>query len=99
MEALKINQQITKNKEEIEAKVLQYFGALLNGHHDRNGVYTGQPFIPDYSDLPDFLADLGQLSQASQENLQKNLTYEQVKFVVLKKCDRNKSPGLDGLPY
>ena len=29
----------------------------------------------------------------------KSLTYEQVKFVVLKKCARNKSPGLDGLPY
>jgi hypothetical protein len=36
------------------------------------------------------------LCQTSQDNL---VNYEQVKFVVFKKCDRNKSPGLDGLPY
>ena len=55
--------------------------------------------MPDYTDLPDFLSNLSKLSQSSQDNLVKNLNFEQVKFVVFKKCDRNKSPGLDGLPY
>ena len=94
---MKINGQVTNEKDKIEAKVIKYFGALLNGHHDRSGVDTGHPFVPDYTDLPDFLSNLSKLSQSSQDNLVKNLNFEQVKFVVFKKCDR--SPGLDGLPY
>ena len=99
LESLKIDGEVTKDTNKIEAKVLKYFGALLNGHHDRNGADTGHPFQPDYSDLPDFLVNLAKLSQTSQDNLVKNLTVEQVKFVVLKKCEKNKSPGLDGLAY
>ena len=60
---------------------------------------TGQSFVPDYTDLPDFLQDLGTLSQLSQDKLVQNLSYEKVKFIVFKKCAKNKSPGLDGLPY
>ena len=99
LESLKINGQVESDKSKIEAEVLKYFGALFNGHHDRNGDDTGLPFVPDFTDLPDFLADVGKLSQASQNNLVKSLTYEQVKFVIFKKCEKNKSPGLDGLPY
>ena len=96
---LKINNQVTSDKKTIEEAVLKYFGALFNGHHDRNGTDSGQPFQPDYSGLPDFLADLGCLGQESQERLTKELSYEEVKYIVLKECDHNKSPGLDGLPY
>ena len=39
------------------------------------------------------------MSQLSQDKLVQNLSYEKVKFIVFKKCARNKSPGLDGLPY
>ena len=52
---LKINNKITSDKKLIETEVLNYFGALFNGHHDRQGTDTGQPFQPDYSGLPDFL--------------------------------------------
>ena len=55
--------------------------------------------MPEYGDLPDFLQDLGSLSQGSQDKLVKNLDYEKVTSIVIKKCARNKSPGLDGLPY
>ena len=99
LESLKINGQVESDKSKIEAEVLKYFGALFNGHHDRNGDDTGLPFVPDFTDLPDFLADVGKLSQASQNNLVKSLTYEQVNLVILKKGEKNKSPGLDGLPY
>ena len=78
---------------------MDYFGALFNGHHDRNGVDTGQPFQPDYSGLPDFLADLGCLKQESQERLVRKLSYDEITHIVMKECDHNKSPGLDGLPY
>ena len=96
---LKINNQITSEKKTIEAAVLKYFGALFNGHHDRHGVDSGEPFVPDYSGLPDFLANLGQLSEQSQQSLVRDFSYEDIKNIVFKECDKNKSPGLDGLPY
>ena len=99
MQSLKINVQVTNDKSLIEREVLKYFEALFNGHHDRDGLDTGHPFEPDYSDLPDFLQDLGKLSQTSRAKLIKNLTLEQVRFVVFKNCANDKSPGLDGLPY
>ena len=99
LEFLKINDEVTNDKKKIETEVLKYFSALFNGHHDRSGEDTGQPFVPDYADLPDFLDGLGRLSQPSQDSLQQNLSSEQVSYVIFKKCARNKSPGLDGVPY
>ena len=66
---LKIDDTVSSDKKIIEAEVLKFFGALFNGHHDRDGVDTGQPFVPDYSDLPAFLQGLGSLSQESQDKL------------------------------
>ena len=99
LKELKINNKITNDKDTIEAEVLKYFGALFNGHHDRDGLDTGQPFQPDYTGLPDFLAGVGCLSQESQARLVKDLTYDEITYIVKKECDHNKSPGLDGLPY
>ena len=56
---LKIDNQVTSDRKIIEAEIIQYFGALFNGHHDRHGHDTGQPFQPDYTGLPDFLTGLG----------------------------------------
>ena len=67
--------------------------------HDRKGVDSGQPFQPDYSGLPDLLVGLGRLNRDNQEGLIKNLSYEEITYIVRKECDNNKSPGLDGLPY
>ena len=60
---------------------------------------TGCPFISDDSELPDFLSGLGKLSSESKAKLIKNLSYEEVEFIVKHDCSSNKSPGLDGLPY
>ena len=55
LDSLKINGQVTSDKTKKESNILKYFGALFNGHHNRDGDDTGHPFVPDYSDLPDFL--------------------------------------------
>ena len=99
LQSLKINNQVSNDKTKIEEEVLKYFGALFNGQHDRHGVDTGVSFIPDFTYLPNFLQNLSKLSQSSKTNVVKSLTYDQVKFVIFKKCSKNKSPGLDGIPY
>ena len=96
---LKIGDKISDNKEEIEAEVLNYFKALFNGHHNRDLVDTGRTFVPDNTQLPDFLDGLGKLSSESQSKLAEDLTYEEVEHIVKHECEYNKSPGLDGLPY
>ena len=96
---LKIGDKISSDKTEIESEILGYYNALFNGHHNRDYVDTGHPFIPDNSQLPDFLTGLGKLSPSSKVNLAKDLTFEEVEFIVLHDCERNKSPGLDGLSY
>ena len=99
LSSLKIDKKVISDKATIEAAVLDYFGALFNGHHDRNGVDSGQPFKPDYSGLPDFLSNISCLSQDSQTSLIKDLSFEEIKNIVLKDCASRKSPGLDGIPY
>ena len=56
---------VTDNKKNIESEVIKYFDALFNGHHDNNLQDTGQPFMPDNSELNDFLTGVGKLSPDS----------------------------------
>ena len=46
--------------------------------------------------MSDFLSGMGSLSHVSQDSLTKNLGYDEMKNIVMKDCDHNKSPGLDG---
>ena len=62
LDTIKIGDDVTSDKEKIETEVLNYFGALFNGHHDSNLVDTGHPFVPDNTELPDFLSGLGKQS-------------------------------------
>ena len=96
---LKIGEVNVDNKDKIEAEVLNYFGALFNGHHNRDLEDTGTPFVADQSHLQDFLDGLGTLSAESKAKVAKELTYEEVEHIIKHECDYNKSPGLDGLPY
>ena len=41
----------------------------------------------------------GCFSQESQGKLVKELSFDESKNIVMKECDHNKSPGLDGLLY
>ena len=60
----------------------KYFGALFNGHHDRNCEDSGRPFKPDYSGLPDFSEDLGSLSDDSQEKFIQKLSFDDLTNIV-----------------
>ena len=96
---LKIDDQVSVDKNKIEKEILSYFGALFNGHHDKHLVDTGIPFVPDNSQLNDFLSGLGRLRPESKARLVRGLSFEEVEHVIKHECENNKSPGLDGLPY
>ena len=100
---LKIDDNIVDDPVRIEYEVISFFSSLFNGHHrsDINSISpidTGQPFVPDLTLLPDFLEDLGSIDQATSEGLDQPISLDEVKL-ALKSCAKNKSPGLDGLPY
>ena len=95
---LKINGEVVTDKKKIEEKVVHFFTALFNGHHDANLVDTGVPFVPDLTDLNEFLVGLGKLSDVESEKLHKDITIEELTTVV-ENSENNKSPGLDGLSY
>ena len=99
LETLKIDDVVTDNKKNIESEVIKYFDALFNGHHDNNLQDTGQPFMPDNSELNDFLTGVGKLSPDSQAKLVRDLPHLEVEDIIMNECENNKSPGLDGLPY
>ena len=82
----------------IEETVVNFFGALFDGHHNFDLVDTGVPFVPDFIYLGEFLDDLGKLSDSDREMLHVDVCFEELSEII-KKCDNNKSPGLDGLPY
>lgn len=100
---LKIDGNIVDDPIRIEEEVTTFFSSLFNGHHrsDVNSltpIDTGQPFVPDFSLLPEFLNDLGSIDQATADGLDQPISLDEVKL-ALKSCAKNKSPGLDGLPY
>ena len=90
--------EVTKDPQRIEKEAVHFYDALLNGRQDHKLQDTGQPFQPDDRYLEEFLSNLSQLSQASQDLLVEPLTKEEIED-ALKTCANGKSPGLDGLTY
>ena len=82
----------------IEAEVIRFFGALLNGHHNTDLEDTGRPFVPNNEHLGYFLEGLGQLNNVDRDKLHEEISFDELEDVI-KHCDNNKSPGLDGLTY
>ena len=96
--ALKVDGIVIRDKVKIEETVLKFFGALFNGHHNVDLVDTGVSFVPDNRYLDEFLDDLWKLSDVERDKLYEDISYEDISEIV-KNCENNKSPGLDGLPY
>ena len=98
IDSLKIKDDVVANQEVIEEEVTKFFHALFNGYHDENIVNTGKTFQADNNDLDFFLNDLATLSDSARDGLVKDMTMGELEEIV-KNCDHNKSPGLDGLSY
>ena len=96
--ALKIDGKKECDSKIIEEKVIEFFTALFNGHHNSKLEDTGSPFKPDYSGLDSYLQDLGTLPGPESKGLETRMNIEELRQIV-KSCGNNKSPGLDGLSY
>ena len=95
---LKIDGSIVADKKIIKETVTGFVKALFNGYHDRNLVNTGSSFIPDWSHLDEFLTGLGRLDDAQKTHMHRDIEEDELENVV-KACETNKSPGLDGISY
>ena len=90
--------EVTSDPQRIAQETVRFYDALLGGRQDQNLQDTGKEFEPYDAHLEEFLSNLSQLSQASQQALVQPLSSNEVKE-VLKACKNGKSPGLDGLSY
>ena len=93
---LLINGEEVEKKEEIEAEIKDFFGALFQGHHRRGGINSGKTFEPDFSNIDEFLEGLGELTTGSQGKIIKRVSMEELEEAVTS-LNSHKSPGLDGL--
>ena len=87
-----------EDKDVINEEVTSYFNALFNGHHGPDMRDTGEPFKPDNSELDSFLHGLSTLPNDVRDAMEKDMVIEELEEIV-KECQHNKSPGLDGLCY
>ena len=100
-----INDKVTilSDKDEIHKEILGFFHPLFNGFH-RAGPVGGEPvnsgatFIQDRQFLDKFLTGLGRLSPGSKADLEMPVELDGL-LEVIKECEKEKSPGSDGLPY
>ena len=98
LKKLKVNGAVIEDDKIIEEEVLRFFNALFNGHHDTRLVNTGSAFVPDFSGLDSYLAGIGTLPDLARDEMEKEFLLEELRDIV-KECENNKSPGLDGLSY
>ena len=98
LKKLKINGAVVEDGTAIEEEVTNFFNALFNGHHNTRLENTGEAFVPDFSGLDTYLAGLGFLPDMVRDDMEKDFLIEELRDIV-KECENNKSPGLDGLSY
>ena len=95
---LKIGGQVVSDNSLIEEEVVGFFGALFNGHHNTDLINTGQPFVPDNSHMGDFMQGLSSMDNEASEKLHEDILSDEIDDII-KLCENNKAPGLDGLSY
>ena len=101
-EQMKINGEVCNSSEQIEDEITSFFQDLFNGCH-RSGpggvpVNTGQPFIPNYEHIDDFLSNVASMDDDFSRRLDSDISLDEL-LNAIKMCPTHKSPGSDGLPY
>ena len=96
--ALKVNNNIVHDQDEIEDEIMGFFSALFNGHHMSDLSVGSSSFVPDNSFLTEFLSDLPSLDPSVANTMHSKIEAWELDKVILE-CNNNKSPGLDGLNY
>ena len=91
LEKLKINDIVVDDSKVIEKELLTFYESLFNGHSGRN-----EPFVMDEKLLPEFLENVGKLSEPDKVFLDSPFTLDEMKDTI-KALPTNKSPGLDGI--
>ena len=103
VQALSNGDSVTRDSKVIEDSIVNFFSSLFNGQHrtvpgSEEPVDTGVPFSPDISRETLFLSGLGKIKPEELDSLLEEVSLDEL-AAALKSCAREKSPGLDGLPY
>jgi hypothetical protein len=93
-----VSMVVTEDPVRIEQETLNFVDTLLNGRQDRYLQDTGETFQPDDTYLEEFLSNLSQLTQASQDGLVVPLSVKEVGEAI-KASENGKSPELDSIMY
>ena len=88
---------------EVEEEVLSYVEALFQGCHAATPARpephdSGQPFVPDFTHLPEFLQDIKDMDRFQSETMDLLINLPELQQAVAKVA-LEKAPGMDGLPY
>ena len=78
------------SKDGIEKEVIDFFGALLNGHHNSDLINTGASFVPDNTFLAEFLEGLSSMDNGESEKLHEDIDIDEID-VIVKACENNQS--------
>ena len=94
--------QVLTEPAEVEEEILNYFGALFQGRHATTAAQpephnSGQPFVPDFSHLPEFLQDIRAMDRFQSETMDLPINLPELQQAATAAA-WGKAPGLDGLP-
>ena len=99
VEKLLIGQTIETDQTKCKKEAVSFFTALFSGKVGVNGEILNEPFQMNEEFLDNFLTDnLARLTEVDREALEKPFSEEELK-ICIKHLPRNKTPGLDGLPF
>ena len=99
VEKLLIDQVVETDPSKCKKEAMSYFTALFSGKLSIDGDILDEAFEMNEELLEDFLTDkIAKLTEADKEALERPFVEEELESCI-KKLPRNKTPGLDGLPF
>ena len=95
--------QVLTEPAEVEEEIHNYFEALFQGRHVATAARpepkdSGQPFVPDFTHIPEFLQDIRVMDRVQSESMDMPVDLPELQQAIAAAAS-GKAPGLDGLPY